>query len=379
MRAGGKEEGSMTNDYFPPRHGETWETATPQESGFDAGRLAEAVRFSQENETTWGRDFRAGVQAQMHEPAPYNTFLGPLRDRTGPNGLVLRGGRIVAEWGDTTRADMTFSITKSYLSTCAGLAVDDGLIPDLDAPVRELVDDGGFEPPHNHTITWRHLLQQTSEWTGTLWDKPDLVDRNRDVFEKDNSRKATDRQMRAPGAFWEYNDVRVNVLSLALLHLFGRPLPEVAKEAVLDPIGASDGWSWNGYRNSHVEIDGRDMWSVSGGGHWGGGLFVSAYDLARFGLLYLGRGAWGGRRVLSQHWIEMTVEPCAVEPRYGFLWWLNGGGAMYPSAPDDAFFAVGHGGHLVWVDPAHELVCVTRWLSDAAQDGFIQRVLEALD
>src|SRR3712207_9230350 len=74
---------------------------------------------------------------------------------------------------------MTFSVSKSYLATLAGLAVDRGLIRDLDDPVREYVDDGGFDGPHNSRITWRHLLQLTSEWQGTLWCKPDSVDHNR--------------------------------------------------------------------------------------------------------------------------------------------------------------------------------------------------------
>jgi CubicO group peptidase (beta-lactamase class C family) len=117
----------------------------------------------------------------MKEPPPWNKIIGPVRDRGGPSGVILRGGRIVAEWGDIERADMTFSVTKSYVSTCVGLAHDAGLVKDLDAPVRDLVDDGGFDSAQNRSITWNHLLQQTSEWEGTLWGKPDLVDRNRVV------------------------------------------------------------------------------------------------------------------------------------------------------------------------------------------------------
>ena len=76
---------------------------------------------------------------------------------------------------------MTFSIAKSYLAVLAGVAVDRGLIRDIDEPVHAYGLDDGFESPQNRGITWRHLLQQTSEWQGTLWGKPDSIDHNRNV------------------------------------------------------------------------------------------------------------------------------------------------------------------------------------------------------
>ncbi len=345
-------------------------------AGFDLARLEAACAWAAGHDSGVPESLADHLKGRAFEDGAWGETLGPTLDRGPCSGLVLKDGAVVASWGTPDRVDMTFSVTKSLLSAVAGVAYDRGLIDDLDEAVAKKVAIAEFSGP-NAAITWRHLLQQTSEWQGTLWDKPDLVDRNRDVFGKDNTKKATHRDMQAPGSFWEYNDVRVNVLSLALLHLFGRPLPDVAKEAVLGPAGASDGWSWNGYRNSHVAIGGEQMWSVSGGGHWGGGLFVDAFDMARFGLLYLDGGRCGARQVLSQRWVEMTRQPCAIEPRYGFLWWLNSAGGMYPAAPESAFFALGAGGHLVWVDPDNRLVAVARWLSDAAHDGFIQRVLAA--
>ena len=341
--------------------------------GLDADAVAAAARHAAEHETPWTRDLAEMVTSDFSERPPWNETLGPVRPRGGPNGLLLRGGDIVAEWGDTTRADMTFSVAKSYLSILLGLAWDRGLIADPHDKVSRTVDDGGFDPPHNDAITWHQLLQQTSEWEGELWGKPDLIDRNRSSAGRPSlAPKGTHRDLQPPGGFWEYNDVRVNRLSLALLRLWRRPLPEVFRELVMDPIGASPDWEWHGYRNSYVEIDGRRVQSVSGGGHWGGGVFINARDQARIGLMLLRRGRWGSRRILSEAWIERMLEPCPLHPQYGYLWWLNTDRGLYANASVGSYYARGAGGNLTWIDPENDLVAVLRWTDPAAMDGFMK-------
>jgi CubicO group peptidase (beta-lactamase class C family) len=297
--------------------------------------------------------------------------------------VILRGGRIIADWGDPARVDMTFSATKSYVSTCVGLACDAGLIRDLDAPVRALVDDGGFDSPQNRPVTWTHLLQQTSEWEGTLWDKPDQVDRNRQVgaaaaAPAGGPEKGSDRALRTPGSHWEYNDVRVNRLALAALRVWRRPLPELLKERVMDPIGASSTWEWHGYRNSWVEIDDERMQSVSGGAHWGGGLFISSLDHARFGYLFLREGRWRDRQLVSADWIKRAVTPCAINPHYGFMWWLNSDGLAWPGAATSSFMALGAGSNMVWIDPTTDIVAVARWIRSEAIAPFVAKIAQAV-
>ncbi len=129
------------------------------------------------------------------------------------------------------------------------------------------------------------MLRQTSDWEGTLWGKPEWADRP-----DSDANKWLNRKRNEPGAIWEYNDVRVNALALAATCVWRKPLPQVLKESIMDPIGASTTWQWYGYRNSWIVLDGQALQSVSGGGHWGGGLFINAFDMARFGLLTLHKG-----------------------------------------------------------------------------------------
>ena len=340
--------------------------------------LDDAIRYALAHETPWPRDLRAHLDAGFFEPPPHNEILGPIRSRGAPNGLILRGGSEVARWGDTRQVDFTFSVAKSYLSLLAGIAVADGLIAGLDEPVGQTVDDGGFAGPHNGAITWRHLLQQTSEWEGTLFGKSDIIDRNRNLAVEGKGRKGDARPLRPPGSFWEYNDVRVNRLALALLRRFRRPLPEVFAERIMQPIGASSDWSWHGYSTSMVEIDGRTIESVSGGSHWGGGVAIHAEDQARIGLLILHRGVNAGRRLLPESWIDESLKPCALNANYGLLWWLNTRRTRYPNATEQSFFASGAGGNITWVDPENDLVAVMRWIDPASVNGFIGLVTREL-
>ena len=349
--------------YVPERF---WERRLPESVGMDTEKLDEAIAYALDHESSAPVNLRKWLEGRL-EDKRHNEILGPMRERSGINGMIIRHGYLVAYWGDTRRVDMTFSVTKSMLSTLAGLAVARGHVAGLDARAAETVP-GLFDDPHNAPITWRHLLSQTSEWQGTLWDKPDSADR----------RRGMDRELEVPGTFWEYNDVRVNAAALALLHAWRKPLPDVLRDEVMTPIGASNEWQWHGYRNSRVEIDDRWTTSVSGGGHWGGGLWISSRDLARLGLLYLRDGRWGDRQVLPAGWTATATTPTAVEPTYGLMWWLNTNRALWPSAPASSFAMLGGGGHAVWIDPEHDLVVVIRWLERGHLDGFLRRVLAAL-
>lgn len=368
------------DEFLPPR-GDGDGVVAAADNGLDPGAVADAVDFARTHETppaTTAYD-HSTEDPWPGDPPEHAGALGPFPDRRGgANGLVLRNGNLVAEWGDTTRVDHCFSVAKSFLSLLAGVAVDRGRFAVTD-PVAETVDDGGFEG-HNAAVTWEHLLHGTSEWAGTLFGKPDTVDRNRPVGrESEAVGERGVRELREPGTYWEYNDVRINRLALSLLRAFATPLPRVLAHEVLDPIGASRTWQWHGYHNSRVEVAGESMRSVSGGGHWGGGLWASTRDLARVGQLLLDGGRWDGTQVLPASWVERATTPGPVEPGYGYLFWLNTDEERFPGTPESAFAALGYGTNQVWVDPEHDLVVVLRWLDPETPDGEVyRRLVEAV-
>jgi CubicO group peptidase (beta-lactamase class C family) len=371
-----------------------WQRRTAQQVGLEQRAVDSAVAIARQRESRSPRDLEE-AHYQTFGREPFGVAVGPFKPRGEQTGIVVRNGYIVAEWGEPDRVDMTFSVTKSFVSTVVGLAMDRGLVRDLDAPVHlsqgpvlhaatpELMTEGGrgrfnarapidlFGTEHNRRITWRQLLQQTSDWEGTLWGKPEWADRPA-------QQPATwwTRDRVAPGTVHEYNDTRVNVLALAALNIWRRPLPDVLRDLVMDPIGASPTWRWYGYDNSWVVLDGAMVQSVSGGGHWGGGMFISARDMARFGLLTCRDGRWGDRQLLSRGWLEQARTASDANPQYGFMnFYLNTGRRQLPSASERTYLHLGNGTNAIICDPDRDLVVVLRWVDQGALDQVMQQLL----
>jgi len=363
------------SDYYFPERNAIWDQITTINAGINKTALDEAVAFAKANEYSGSRDLRIAI-VKGFEREPFHQILGPTKKRGGPAGMILKNGKIVAQWGDIKRVDMTFSVTKSFLSTMAGLAIDQQLIANADDKVGEYIWDGTFDGRHNSKITWKHLLQQNSAWQGTLWGGKDWADRPPRSGDIDDWQYASPKE---PGTVMEYNDIRVNVLAYSLTHIWRKPLPQVLKEEIMDKIGASTTWRWHGYKDAWTEIDGIQMKSVTGGGHSGAGLFISAEDMARFGLLFLNDGKWKGERLLSSDWIKEAITPSTPNPNYGFMWWLNEKGTRHwDGVPDDIYYAAGFGGNFIIIDKANDLVVVTRWLEPSKIGEFMRKVTASL-
>ncbi len=356
--------------YYPDS---VWMEKQPAALQLKTEWIDSAVRFAMANEVKLDVDLRiANLKAYVREP-DYK-ILGPTKSRGGPAGIILKNGYIVAKWGDLNRVDMTFSVTKSYLSAVAGLAFDRGLIGSVDDKLNSYVMDGKFDGDHNRKITWRHLLTQSSDWSGTLHGISDWADRPPREGGVDDWKN---RKLNEPGTVFKYNDVRVNLAAYALMQVWRKPLPVVLKENIMDVIGASTTWRWYGYPDAFENVDGLMMQSVSGGGHHGGGVFINTYDQARFGLLFARKGKWQQKQLISEKWIRDSRVSSAVNPSYGFMWWTNAENNI-SSGSKDIYSAQGFGGNFIVVDEEHDLVIITRWLEPSRLKTMTDLVLKAL-
>jgi len=363
----------FAQNYFPTAHG--WESKSPKEFNVKVEVLEKAIDFAQSNEYSGDRDLRIAILKGFARE-PYHQILGPTKKRGGPAGIILKNGYQIASWGDPHRVDMTFSVTKSYLSTVAGLAVDQGYFNPEDLVANTLWDTT-FDGVHNQQITWEHLLNQSSDWSGTLWGGHDWADRPPREGSIDDWKNRTYHK---PGTHFEYNDIRVNLLAYSLLQVWRKPLAQILKEHIMDPIGASTTWRWYGYKNSWVELDGMRMQSVSGGGHSGGGLFINTEDHARFGLLFLNEGNWNGKQLISTSWIKKAIAPSPAQLNYGYMWWLNkkGTSRYWEGVPENVYYAAGFGGNFIVIIPDEAMIIVTRWLEPSQMGTFVKQVLDAI-
>ena len=389
-----QKKSAMVAPYVPPTG--AWERRSPSAMGMDSVKLAAAIAYAVEKESKTPRDLELN-HYQTFGREPFGAAIGPLAPRGGATGVIVRKGYVVATWGDPTAVEIVNSVTKSFLSTVVGLAVDAGRIRSVDDTVSQVMppilraypngtglgaDWPGdakwlrpFDSPHNKRLTWDHLLRQVSDWEGTLWGKPEWADRPAQQVNTWTTRPRVE-----PGSAYEYNDTRVNVLALAALQVWRQPLPDILRDKIMEPIGASTTWRWYGYDNSWIVLDGKLVQSVSGGGHWGGGMMINAWDMARFGLLTQRRGVWGGKQLLSEAWVTKALTPTPAQPTYGYMnWFVNTDRKYVPAAPPQAFVHVGAGNNIIYVDPVNDVVAVVRWIdSNASVNGFVERLLAAL-
>jgi CubicO group peptidase (beta-lactamase class C family) len=300
--------------------------------------------------------------------------LNLIRDRflqlfAGPWQIVIiRKGYLVAEWyGAPTMPTTTFdgwSCTKSSTGIAFGLLLDDSLhhkLPhdaqiNLDTPIYDFVPEGfPLTDPEKKNIKLRHVLSMTSGIPGEdhgligLSAAPGGGDFEIALGKQPNRfGKWADKLTSEPGTAWEYSDTGFAHLSLFFYHATGRELADVMKERVFDPIGIENlGWDWQGGVAGNI------------GPHTNphSGLRFSARDFARLGYLMAHDGKWRGKEIVPHWWIETATKSSQqLNPSYGYTFWVNTDGVLWPTAPRDAFAFRGFTASRLYIVPSLDLV-----------------------
>ena len=215
--------------------------------------------------------------------------------------VILKNGKLVGEWyfGKPRTPIETMSVTKSVVGLAIGLLIDEGKIASLDVPVHALFPE--WNQGKKRSITLRHLVDHTSGLQADatpqeIYASPDFV------------KLALAAELSEdPGSTFRYNNKATNLLAGVVQVASGERLDRFLNRTLFQPIGI---------REHEWELD------KAGNPHGMAGLSLHPVDLARIGQLMLGRGAWGGARVLSQDWVDASTRPGQPLNPTSLLWWL---------------------------------------------------------
>lgn len=339
--------------------GKDWEEATPQSQGVDPAKLEEAV-----------------------------ALLGRTIGKDGVRELVIvRNGLIIWKGDNIDKVHGVWSFTKCFTSTVLGLLIDDGKCT-LDTLAKDHVPELVEGYPH---LTLRHFTTMTSGYRAA-GDEPQGTYRHgpsRTPF------TPGPEPLFAPGSRYAYWDSAMNQFGRVLTRIAREPMEELFKRRIADPIGMDPAqWRWGNWG----EVDGL---RVNGGsGNHGRQMEISARQAARFGLLFLNKGNWNGRQLLSREWVEQATRvqvPASlpwghpeseIDGRgcYGFNWWVNGrtadGTLLWPAAPAGTFAGSGHNNNKCFVIPEWNMVIVRLGLDGKAPEtvwnAFLAKVADAV-
>lgn len=255
--------------------------------------------------------------------------------------VVVKNGAIVGEYYkegyNETSLLRLHSCTKSVTSALVGIALEEGLIEDVDTPISDYFPQI-IGNKYQEEITIRHLLEQTAgiEWPewgtgGTMWLSFVLSENWVDYV--------LSRPMAAkPGAVFNYSTGNTHLLS-AILDQVDDDALAFADGRLFAPLGIEN-----------YEFNSDPQGIIDGGS----GLSLTARDAAKFGQLFLQNGKWNGRQIVPAAWVGESTRPHAAGynryGKYGYQWFVKQFGEY------DAYYAVGHGGQYIIVVPALELV-----------------------
>ncbi len=298
-----------------------------------------------------------GIDQMFSPRVDLDTFL----QETDTNAfLVVKDGVLVSEWYaegiERETLQTSFSVSKSFLSTLIGLAIDDGSIGSLDDPITDYIPELLERDPGFADITLRNLVTMSSglawEDTMTPWGDPAKTYYAPDLRASGLSSMVEE----APGHTWEYNNYNPLLLGMALERATGQTVSDYMSQVLWAPLGAEGEASWS--------LDSVN----SGFEKMESGFNARAVDFARFGLMFANDGAVDGVQVVPEQWVQdATAVDATGDPadHYQYFWWVY---QLDPNAPPDVkadFAAQGNLGQYIYVAPNENIVLVRLGASEA--------------
>jgi CubicO group peptidase (beta-lactamase class C family) len=265
--------------------------------------------------------------------------------------MIIQGGKVIDEWGDTDKKIDAYSVRKSLLSALYGIYVAEGVI-DINETLEQLGIDEAPDPLTTQEKQARvvDLLRARSGVYHLVDFETASMTRNRPL-----------RGSHAPGTYWYYNNWDFNVLGTIFEKKTGLKIGEAFYQRIAKPIGMQD------FEPADVFYFGGPA-SIHPTYHFE----ITARDMARFGLLYEQRGRWGGNQVVPEAWVEKSSHATEMAKSngvdiggYEYLWWIDYEGAHFPEvALPGIYSARGSGAHYIFVIPTLDMVVVHRTDND---------------
>ena len=344
--------GTVVDDPIYP--GETWAVSTPEAEGVDPEAI-EAIH----------QDMLAGKYGLVD------------------HFLLIRNGKVIADHHyeqdyesiaanyDTTNHQYNYdhpdwhpyyrdtklhtlqSVTKSITSAALGIAVDEGYLDNVEMPAMQMFEGykQNMSDQRRKDVSLEDLLTMRA---GINWNEMISYDDSTNsciIMEAsvDWIQYVLDQPMReAPGTKFDYNS-GVSVLLGKLVGIAtGKRVDQWAKEKLFEPIGIKD-FYWKITPLDEVDTE--------------AGLYLSSHDLARIGYLFLRKGKWEGKQIISESWVETSTSPVVgdIQPGngrpdagYGYQWWVPN----QKGGETTVFAGNGYGGQFVLVSPEHDIVAV---------------------
>jgi len=267
---------------------------------------------------------------------PLNDFL---KNQQAKYFLVIKNDSILYQYTDKKIKSYnpvpSFSISKSFVSACLGIALKEGLIHSVDDLVKDYLPELNYHENFN-TLTINHLLNQKS---GLKMKVPNVADAYYGKVEKVLHRLTF---IAKPGDHFEYININYTLLGLIIERQTKQDLHIYFSDRIWSRIGTCDSSIWGyDYKTHHT----RAIGAFAG----------SARDYAKFGILYMNHGKWSGQQLIDSNWVNTSINPVnALGENVGYnnSWFIG-------EKEIGDYMAIGMYRQQIYINPKHNVVIVS--------------------